>query len=75
MTVFRRTCALRHENGNCLVIGGFCTSVNDEICTALQGAYKEGYCAGVQAMVKELELLSHNGNIAIGTEEQVMQDG
>ena len=28
----RRNCEHRHENGNCLAVGGFCTSVNDEHC-------------------------------------------
>ena len=33
---------MRHTNGNCLVIGGFCTSVNDEICSGLRNAYAWG---------------------------------
>lgn len=33
---------MRHTNGNCLVIGGFCTSVNDEICNGLRNAYACG---------------------------------
>lgn len=33
---------MRHTNGNCLVIGGFCTSVNDEICDGLRNAYEYG---------------------------------
>lgn len=28
----RRNCRNRHENGNCLSVGGFCTSVPDEYC-------------------------------------------
>ena len=28
----RRNCEHRHENGNCLAVGGFCTSVDDEYC-------------------------------------------
>jgi hypothetical protein len=27
----RANCPMRHENGNCLPAGGFCTAVNDEI--------------------------------------------
>lgn len=43
-TNYRRACCLmRHENGNCLPMGGFCTSVNDEICKALHGAFNEGW--------------------------------
>ena len=28
----RKNCEYRHENGNCLKVGGFCTSVDDEHC-------------------------------------------
>ena len=42
-------CPMRHRNGNCLPIGGFCTSVNDEICTALHKAFDRGYIAGRMA--------------------------
>ena len=28
----RKSCEYRHENGNCLKVGGFCTSVDDEHC-------------------------------------------
>lgn len=38
----RETCAMRHENGNCLPVGGFCLAVNNEICEALQHAYECG---------------------------------
>ncbi len=34
---------MRHENGNCLVCGGFCLAVNDSICEALHNAYYKGY--------------------------------
>lgn len=33
---------MRHDNGNCLVAGGFCTSVSDSICEALHSAYDCG---------------------------------
>ena len=39
----RKDCKMRHENGNCTVAGGFCTSVNDPICEALHNAYECGY--------------------------------
>lgn len=42
MTHNRKNCPMRHENGNCTVIGGFCTSVNDEICEGLHNAFKSG---------------------------------
>lgn len=39
----RVRCPIRHkENGNCLPLGGFCTSVSDEICHALHNAYMCG---------------------------------
>ena len=28
----RKNCPYRHENGNCLPVGGFCTAVSDEYC-------------------------------------------
>ena len=28
----RKSCEYRHENGNCLKVGGFCTSVDDKHC-------------------------------------------
>lgn len=43
MTDKRKDCQMRHENGNCTVAGGFCTSVNDPICEALHNAYDCGY--------------------------------
>ena len=43
----RKNCPLRHENGNCWVIGGFCTAVNNEICTGLHNAYEKGRSDGV----------------------------
>ena len=42
----RKNCPMRHENGNCLTCGGFCTAVNDEICTALRNAYERGQSNG-----------------------------
>ena len=41
-TIDRSHCKMRHENGNCLPMGGFCTAVNDEICAALQAAHAWG---------------------------------
>lgn len=39
----RKDCHMRHENGNCTVTGGFCTSINDPVCEALHHAYNFGY--------------------------------
>ena len=36
-----QNCKMRHENGNCLPAGGFCTA-NNNICKALQNAYEMG---------------------------------
>lgn len=30
--ISRQNCKYRHENGNCLAVGGFCLSVDDEHC-------------------------------------------
>ena len=38
----RKNCPIRHENGNCTSIGGFCMAVNDGICEGLRNAYKAG---------------------------------
>lgn len=42
-----KECKMRHENGNCLPAGGFCTA-NTNICEALQNAYSHGYFEGIQ---------------------------
>jgi hypothetical protein len=39
----RTDCKMRHENGNCLPCGGFCTAVSNEICHALHNAYNHGF--------------------------------
>ena len=38
----RKNCPMRHETGNCLPIGGFCTVVHDCICIGLHNAYSHG---------------------------------
>ena len=50
----RKDCLMRHENGNCLMIGGFCTAVSDTICTAVQQAYEKGYRSGYYKCWQEL---------------------
>ena len=42
MTDSRENCPIRHKNGTCSCIGGFCTSVNDNICQGLRNAYDRG---------------------------------
>ena len=43
-----RPCLMRHENGNCISCGVFCTTVSDEICDALNNAFQKGYSTGVE---------------------------
>lgn len=38
----RKDCPMRHENGNCLVCGGFCLAVSNALCEALHNAYNKG---------------------------------
>lgn len=50
MTDKLKHCPMRHENGNCLPSGGFCSAVNKPICEALHNAYR----MGADDTVKEL---------------------
>lgn len=43
----KEPCPIRHENGNCTCVGGFCTAVSDPICEAVRNAYDSGYRAGI----------------------------
>ena len=57
----RKDCPMRHENGNCLPAGGFCTAVNNPICEALHNAYDAGCRAaflGARQKAKENEPLT-----------------
>ena len=38
----RYKCPMRHENGNCLPHGGFCTAVQSEVCKAMRHAFDFG---------------------------------
>lgn len=42
MTNKPKDCPIRHENGNCLVVGGFCTAVNVYMCEVVRNAYDSG---------------------------------
>ena len=55
MTDLRKDCPMRHENGNCATIGGFCTAVNDPICEGLHNAYDSGYRTAALRAQQELE--------------------
>lgn len=52
----RTNCPKRHENGNCLEIGGFCTAVPDEICEVINKAHK-----GYTAILKLKDMLTEAG--------------
>ena len=36
-------CPMRTDLGNCLPVGGFCTSVPEEFCEAVHNAYNRGF--------------------------------
>ena len=42
-------CPMRHENGNCNPVGGFCTAVNSGLCDALIKSYEIGFHDGAMA--------------------------
>jgi hypothetical protein len=50
----RIDCPMRHENGNCLPCGGFCTANNDIICEAMHNAYHIGLCNGFKLIKNKL---------------------
>ena len=54
MDDLRKGCPMRHENGNCTVIGGFCTAVNDPICEGLRNAYDSGCRAALRAQQERI---------------------
>lgn len=39
---------MRHKNGNCLPVGGFCTAVDDIYCQIAKNAYADGLIDGVR---------------------------
>lgn len=49
MTDLRKACPMRHENGNCTVIGVFCAAVHDPICEGLRNAFDCGRHAAIRA--------------------------
>lgn len=53
----RKECPVRHENGNCIPHGGFCTSVRDDFCVVIRNAYETGKTDGV-LQVRDM-LLQH----------------
>ena len=49
----RHDCPMRHENGNCLVAGGFCTSIVEPLCEILHNAYNAGKFDSMEQMKKQ----------------------
>ena len=48
---------MRHTpSGNCLPVGGFCTTVNDEICDALHQAHEMGKIDGFEEIFNTLKV-------------------
>lgn len=43
-----KPCPMRHEDGNCLPVGGFCTAVPHTLCEAAMQAYEQGLADGSQ---------------------------
>lgn len=51
----RNECPMRHENGNCLCMGGFCTAVSDEVCIAMRSAYLSGQNQAMRDSIAKIE--------------------
>lgn len=64
-TELRKDCPMRHENGNCLPVGGFCTAVNNLICEALHNAYYTGRCAVDTAEIRAEAIKKFADNLKI----------
>lgn len=44
-----QNCPMRHENGNCMPLGGFCQGIHSpEICKAMHDAYNIGAKKAIQ---------------------------
>ncbi|MEN6636131.1 MAG: hypothetical protein ABFC56_09785 [Clostridiaceae bacterium] len=70
----RTQCPMRHANGNCLTVGGFCTSVNEIVCKAVRNGYNSGYEDGYHAArmneVSRDIYPGHYARAALGEEKQ-----
>ena len=74
MDDLRKDCTMRHENGNCTVIGGFCTAVNDPICEGLHSAYDSGYRAAALRTKQEREHPMTNADRIRAMSDEEMAD-
>ena len=65
----RESCSNRHENGNCLAVGGFCTSVDDKYCKYHKKKTNFDICCeSMEAMAQIIDIAK------IGwTKEQIME--
>lgn len=52
----RLHCPIRHENGNCTCVGGFCTAVPEPVCEAVRNAYDSGWTDCALKVRKEQRL-------------------
>ena len=52
----RLHCPIRHENGNCTCVGGFCAAVPDPVCEAVRNAYDSGWTDCALKVRKEQRL-------------------
>lgn len=52
----KEPCPIRHENGNCTCVGGFCTAVPDHVCECIRSAYDCGWTDCALKVRKELRL-------------------
>lgn len=65
----RKNCSNRHENGNCLAVGGFCTSVDDKYCKYHKKKTNfDRCCESVETMAQVIDIAK------IGwTKEQIVE--
>lgn len=65
----RESCSNRHENGNCLAVGGFCTSVDDKYCKYHKKKTNfDRCCESMEAMAQVIDIAK------VGwTKEQIME--
>ena len=70
----RKNCRNRHENGNCLAVGGFCTAVDDKYCKYQPNEERpkktnfDKCCESMEAMAQIIDIAK------VGwTKEQIME--
>lgn len=48
----RVNCPMRHQNGNCLPVGRFCTAINDDMCARVRKACNDSKNAFLEQVKK-----------------------